>query len=93
MLEQASKLTLTSRTFHNDALGEFAEHITRTFGYDRVLPLSTGEESRAAVIQLAQRWAYEVKGIAEAKIVVVGRAGDSKEESVPFNDLKALEVG
>ncbi len=71
-IEQAQRLTLTSRAFHNDALGEFAEFITKFFGYDKVLPMNTGVEAVETAIKLARKWAYEVKGIEKnkAKIIV-----------------------
>ena len=71
-IEQAQKLTLTSRAFHNDTLGEYEEYITRYFGFDKVLPMNTGVEAVETAIKLARRWGYAVKGIQEnkAKIIV-----------------------
>lgn len=71
-IEQAQRLTLTSRAFHSDALGEFAQYITTFFGYDKVLPMNTGVEAVETAIKLARRWGYTIKGIAEnkAKIIV-----------------------
>ncbi len=71
-LEQAQQLTLTSRAFHSDALGEFCAYITRLFGYDKVLPMNSGAEAVETAIKLCRKWAYEVKGLPEgrAKIVV-----------------------
>ena len=71
-LEQAQRLTLTSRAFHSDALGEYAKFITGYFGYDRVLPMNTGVEAVETAIKLCRKWAYEVKGIRDhqAKIIV-----------------------
>lgn len=70
--EQAERLTLTSRAFHNDTLGEFCEYITKLFGYDKVLPMNSGAEGVETALKLCRKWAYEVKGIAEnkAKIIV-----------------------
>jgi ornithine--oxo-acid transaminase len=72
-IEQAQKLTLTSRAFHSDLLGEYAAYITKYFGYDKVLPMNTGVEAVETALKLARRWAYEVKGVAEnkAKIITV----------------------
>lgn len=72
-IEQAQKLTLTSRAFHSDLLGEYAEYITKYFGYDKVLPMNTGVEAVETALKLARRWAYQVKGVAEnkAKIITV----------------------
>ena len=65
LTEQAHKLTLTSRAFHNDALGEYSEFVTQFFGYDRVLPMNTGVEGGETAVKLARRWGYAVKGIEE----------------------------
>ncbi len=72
LIEQAQKLTLTSRAFHNNLLGQFEEYITKLFGYDKVLPMNTGVEGVETAIKLCRRWAYDVKGIKnnEAKIIV-----------------------
>ncbi|MFM9056894.1 MAG: ornithine--oxo-acid transaminase [Bacteroidota bacterium] len=71
LYEQAERLTLTSRAFHNNVLGEYEEYMTRLFGYDKLLPMNTGVEGGETAIKLARRWGYEVKGIPanEAKIV------------------------
>ena len=72
LLEQAQKLTLTSRAFHSDKLGEYEKFITAYFGYDKVLPMNTGVEAVETAMKLCRKWAYEVKGIPEnkAKIIV-----------------------
>lgn len=72
LMEQAQKLTLTSRAFHSDLLGEFEQYITTYFGYDKVLPMNTGVEGVETAIKLARRWGYTVKGIPDqqAKIIV-----------------------
>lgn len=72
LVEQAQRLTLTSRAFHSDLLGEYAEYITRLFGYDKVLPMNTGVEAVETALKLARRWGYEIKGIEpdKAKIIV-----------------------
>ncbi len=72
LTEQASRLTLTSRAFHSDLLGEYARYITTYFGYDKVLPVNTGVEAVETAIKLCRRWGYQVKGIPgnKAKIVV-----------------------
>lgn len=74
LTEQASKLTLTSRAFHNDCLGPYAKFITSYFGYDRVLPMNTGVEGGETAIKLARRWGYDVKGIKPnaARIIFAG---------------------
>lgn len=70
-MEQAQKLTLTSRAFHSDMLGEYAKYITAYFGYDKVLPMNTGVEGVETAIKLCRKWAYEVKGIEENKAVII----------------------
>ena len=69
---QASRLTLTSRAFYNNKLGEFEKYITTLFGYDKVLPMNTGVEAVETAVKLCRRWAYDVKGIppGKAKIIV-----------------------
>jgi len=69
--EQAEQLTLTSRAFHNNALGEFEKYLCGYFGYERVLPMNTGVEAVESAIKLARKWGYEKKGIAEnqAKLI------------------------
>jgi ornithine--oxo-acid transaminase len=72
LVEQAQRLTLTSRAFHSDLLGEYAQYITGFFGYDKVLPMNTGVEAVETAIKLARHWGYLVKGIKDqqAKIIV-----------------------
>jgi ornithine--oxo-acid transaminase len=70
-IEQAKKLTLTSRAFHSDQLGEFAKYITRFFGYDKVLPMNSGAEAVETGIKLCRKWGYEVKGIEEGKAKII----------------------
>lgn len=71
-LEQAQRLTLTSRAFYNDLLGEYEKLITEFFGYDKVLPMNTGVEAVETAIKLCRKWAYEIKGIPpdKAKVIV-----------------------
>ena len=71
LIEQAQKLTLTSRAFHSDALGEFAEYITQYFGYQKVLPMNSGVEAVETAIKLCRHWAYLVKGIAQEKAKII----------------------
>src|SRR3954462_12371790 len=67
MIEQAGKLTLTSRAFHNNLLGEYEKFITEYFGYDKVLPMNTGVEGGETAIKLVRRWGYKIKGIEDNK--------------------------
>lgn len=72
LTNQAQKLTLTSRAFYNDKLGEFEKFVTQYFGFDKVLPMNTGAEAVETAIKICRKWAYEKKGIAEndAQIIV-----------------------
>ena len=72
MVDQAQKLTLTSRAFYNDKLGNYEEFVTNYFGFDKVLPMNTGAEAVETALKLCRKWAYEVKGIPEnqAQIIV-----------------------
>ncbi len=72
LTEQAQKLTLTSRAFHNNVLGEFEEYAAGYFGFDKLLPMNTGAEAVETAIKLCRKWAYQKKGIeaANAKIIV-----------------------
>ena len=68
---QAAKLSLTSRAFHNNVLGEYELFITEYFGYDRVLPMNTGVEGGETAVKLVRRWGYDVKGIAPNEATVL----------------------
>lgn len=70
--EQAETLTLTSRAFFNNILGEYSKYMCDLFGYEKILPMNTGAEGVETAIKITRKWAYEVKGIAEnqAKILV-----------------------
>ncbi|BFG69527.1 ornithine--oxo-acid transaminase [Sediminibacterium sp. KACHI17] len=76
LIEQAQKLTLTSRAFHNNLLGEYAKFITAYFGYEKVLPMNTGVEGGETAIKLARRWAYTKKGVAENKAKIIFAEGN-----------------
>ncbi|CAI5445046.1 unnamed protein product [Caenorhabditis angaria] len=69
--DQAQILTLTSRAFYNNVLGEYEEYITKLFKYDKVLPMNTGVEACESAVKLARRWAYDVKGVKDNEAVVV----------------------
>lgn len=71
MQEQAEVMTLTSRAFYNDVLGEFEEYITGLLKYDKVLPMNTGVEACESAVKLARRWAYDVKKVPDNKAKVV----------------------
>jgi ornithine--oxo-acid transaminase len=70
--QQADILTLTSRAFHNDTLGEYEKYIADYFGFDKVLPMNTGAEAVETALKLCRKWAYQKKGLTpdSAKIIV-----------------------
>jgi ornithine--oxo-acid transaminase len=68
LVDQASILTLTSRAFYNDILGEYEKFVTDFFGYDRVLPMNTGVEGGETAVKLARKWAYEIKGVKKIRL-------------------------
>lgn len=72
LTDQAQQLTLVSRAFHADILGEYMEFACKFFGYDKLLPMNTGAEAVETALKLARRWGYRVKGITpeHAKVVV-----------------------
>ena len=72
MMEQAQTLTLTSRAFYNDMLGQYEQYATSTFGFDKLLPMNTGAEAVETALKICRRWAYQKKGIPEnqAQIIV-----------------------
>ena len=72
LIEQAQKLTLTSRAFYSTSLGKYSKFMSEYFGYDKVLAMNTGAEAVETAIKLARKWAYTHKNIPEnqAKIIV-----------------------
>ncbi len=73
---QAETLTLTSRAFHNDVLGNYEKYITELFGYDKVLPMNTGVEGGETANKLARKWGYLKKGIQENKAKIIFANGN-----------------
>lgn len=76
LVDQAQKLTLSSRAFYNSVFGQYAKKITAMFGFDMVLPMNTGAEAVETAIKLSRKWAYEKKGVPEGKAVVLSVAGN-----------------
>jgi len=74
--DQSKKLTLTSRAFYNDVLGDFEKFITELFKYDKVLPMNTGVEGGETANKLARKWGYEKKGIPENKAKIIFANGN-----------------
>ncbi|MCB0424029.1 MAG: ornithine--oxo-acid transaminase [Flavobacteriaceae bacterium] len=71
LIEQSSRLTLTSRAFYNDMLGQYEKFVTQFFGFDKVLPMNTGAEAVETALKICRKWAYEVKGIDENEAEVI----------------------
>lgn len=69
--DQSQTLTLTSRAFYNDVLGEYETYVTKTFGFDKVLPMNTGAEAVETALKICRKWAYEVKKIPENQAVII----------------------
>lgn len=76
LTEQAQRLTLTSRAFHNDVLGKYEKFITELFGYDKVLPMNTGVEGGETAIKLCRKWAYTVKGVPDNQAKIIFATGN-----------------
>lgn len=78
LVEQAQKLTLSSRAFYNSVFPRFAKQIKETFGYDRVLPMNTGAEAVETALKVARKWAYETpsKDVDPGRAVVLSAAGN-----------------
>ena len=69
--DQSQTLTLTSRAFYNDVLGEYEAYLTKTFGFDKVLPMNTGAEAVETALKICRKWAYEVKNIPENQAIII----------------------
>ena len=76
LIEQSKILTLTSRAFYNDILGEYEKYITQYFNYDKVLPMNTGVEGGETANKLARKWGYLIKGIEENKAKIIFANGN-----------------
>uniref|UniRef100_UPI00398455B6 ornithine--oxo-acid transaminase n=1 Tax=Microcella daejeonensis TaxID=2994971 RepID=UPI00398455B6 len=69
--DQLEKVTLTSRAFHNDRLGAFADALARLAGVDMVLPMNTGAEAVETAIKIARAWGSRVKGVPEGQAEII----------------------
>jgi len=74
--EQADRITLTSRAFHNDMLGPFFEKLAGLTQKDMILPMNTGAEAVETAIKAIRRWAYDVKGVPDGKAEVIVCTGN-----------------
>ncbi|KAH8822689.1 ornithine aminotransferase [Flagelloscypha sp. PMI_526] len=76
LVEQAQKLTLSSRAFYNSVFGRFAKVVHETFGYDMVLPMNTGAEAVETGLKMARKWAYDKKGVPEGEAIIFSAEGN-----------------
>lgn len=90
--DQADKVTLTSRAFHNDILGKWTERIAKLTGKDKVLPMNTGVEAVETAIKAARRWAYEVKGVADNQAEIIAANGNFHGRSINAISLSTDET-
>src|SRR5207342_1707963 len=74
--EQLGRITLTSRSFHNDRLGPFVTELAALCGKDMVLPMNTGAEAVESGIKVARAWGYEVKGVPDGRAVIIVASGN-----------------
>lgn len=84
LVEQAERLTLSSRAFYNDKFPIFAEYLTRMFGYDMMLPMNTGAEGVETALKLARKWGYEKKLIPKDEVVQLNKLEFSFSSSLCF---------
>lgn len=71
LIEQAHRVTLTSRAFRNDQMGPFFKELCDLTGYEKVLPMNTGAEAVETALKLARKWGYQVKGIPEGQAEII----------------------
>ena len=76
MIDQAQKITLTSRAFHNTSLGDFANYLTNLIGYEKFIPMNTGCEADETACKMARRWGYRVKGIPSDQAMILFPTGN-----------------
>jgi ornithine--oxo-acid transaminase len=86
LVEQGSRLTLSSRAFYNDVFPRFAQFVTQFFGFDMVLPMNTGAEAVETAIKTARKWGYKVKGIPENQAIVLSSANNFHGRTVRQTD-------
>lgn len=89
LVDQATELTLISRAFYSDKLGEYEKFMHELFGYDKLLPMNTGAEAVETAIKLCRKWAYTKKGIEDEKAVILVAEGNFHGRTttiISFND-------
>jgi ornithine--oxo-acid transaminase len=91
LCEQASRLTLSSRAFHNDVFPKWAEKVQQVFGYDMTLPMNTGAEAVETAIKIARKWAYKVKGVLQNKAIVFSASENFHGRTVSQSHCRIYE--
>ncbi|KXH79324.1 ornithine--oxo-acid aminotransferase [Sporosarcina sp. HYO08] len=89
--DQADKVTLTSRAFHNDQLGPWYEKICQLSGKEMALPMNTGAEAVETAIKAARRWAYDVKGVADGQAEIIACEGNFHGRTMTAVSLSSEE--
>jgi ornithine--oxo-acid transaminase len=84
LTEQAGRLTLSSRAFHNDVFPVWAQKVRQLFGFDMVLPMNTGAEAVETAIKIARKWAYKVKGVAPGKALIFSASENFHGRTVSY---------
>ena len=89
--DQADKVTLTSRAFHNDQLGPWYEKICKLSGKEMALPMNTGAEAVETAVKTARRWAYDVKGVADGQAEIIACEGNFHGRTMTAVSLSSEE--
>lgn len=89
--DQADRVTLTSRAFHNDRLGEFYEKLSAVTGMEMILPMNTGAEAVETAIKAARRWAYDVKGVAQDQAEIIVFEGNFHGRTITVTSFSSEE--
>lgn len=85
--QQAERLCLTSRAFHNDTLGPYEKYVHDYFGYDKVLPMNSGAEAVETALKLVRKWGYQKKGIPENESIIVACEGNFHGRTITIISL------
>jgi len=90
--DQADRVTLTSRAFYNDRLGEFYERLSRLTGKEAILPVNTGAEAVETAIKAARRWAYDVKGVPDNQAEIIVCEGNFHGRTLAATSLSSVDA-
>jgi len=90
--DQLATLTLTSRAFHNDQLGPFAQELAELCGKDLVLPMNTGAEAVETALKVARRWGYQTKGVPADRATIVTMHGNFHGRTTTIVSFSTDEV-